>query len=266
MKGNIDKQHIPLIDPHAHLTFDQFQGEEEAALTRAWDAGLQAIVLIGAGRGIEGNRRALEFSKTDSRLFVAVGVHPNDVEGMTDEWLQEIRLAAQEKKVVAIGEIGLDYFRQHAAKEKQFFWFERHIDLAKEANLPIIIHNRDASDDTLRVLQYVKPPSKCGVFHAFPGDIAFAQKVLDLGFFISITGVVTFKNAPTLRDMVKYVPLDRIMIETDCPYLAPEPHRGLRNEPSYIPLIAEKIAEVKGISVEEVARVTTENAKNLLSI
>ena len=221
---------------------------------------------VGAGAGFDGNERALELSRTDRRLFATTGIHPHDAKDMTDEWMRGLRNILADEKVVALGEIGLDYHYDFSGQEAQRDAFKRLIPLADEFEKPIIIHDRDAHDDVWNIMKGVGFPKRRGVFHCFSGDVRFAEEILKEGFYISIPGVVTFMKAHDLHEVVAVTPLERMVIETDCPYLSPEPYRGKRNEPAYVKLVAQKIAEIKGLSLEDVARVTTLNAKRVFRL
>lgn len=254
------------IDSHAHVTDKQFDADRADVIARAWDAGLEAIILIGSGEGITSNDRALALAESDSRFFVAVGVHPHDAHTKDNNWLPRIKTLAQHPKVVAIGEIGLDFFYKEFPRDQQMTVFRQQIELAHELHLPILIHDRDAHDDVWRIIQEVGVPPRGGIFHCFSGDVAMAEKGIAAGFLVSIAGIVTFKNARQLQEVVATLPLEHLVIETDCPYLAPVPHRGKRNEPAYVVHVAKKIAEIKGVDVETVARVTTKNARQFFQL
>ena len=262
-----------LIDTHAHLCYPDFVEELPAVIQRATAAGVMKIVSIATD--LDAARRTLEIAGKFDGVYAAVGLHPGEVPdvGLCD--MKELRQLAAEPKVVAIGETGLDYYREakdDAAlrqQQKDLFW--AHLELAKERRLPVVIHNRAAEADILEILSahaesLPKDWRPWGVMHCFSGNEKFAFDCIEIGLLISYTGILTFKNAAALRDVAKKVSLDHVMLETDAPYLAPEPHRGKRNEPAYVPLIAEALAQVKGVSVEEVARATTENANRLFRL
>ncbi len=260
------KRESSFIDTHAHLTFSQFDKDRKKVMDRAWDAGLEYIITIGAGAGLDGNLDAVEFAKTNKRIFATVGIHPHDVSEMDDSWLVKLKELAREDRVVAFGEIGLDYYHKHSDPKVQRKWFKKLLKLADETDKPVVIHDRDAHDDVWKIIQEVGVPKRGGIFHCFSGDRAFAEILITKGFYISIPGVVTFKNARELQEVAATIPLERILIETDCPYLSPEPYRGKRNEPSYVVQVAEKIAKLKGLTTEDVARVTTLNAKRIFGL
>lgn len=255
-----------LVDSHAHITFSDFDSDRDEVVERAKLAGVEFIITIGAGEGIEGNARAVELSKKYECVFATVGVHPHDAEKLPDDYISKLRAFAKEKKVVAIGEIGLDYFRKHAGVEAQKKVFRECLQLAHELALPCVIHSRDAHEDTLEIIKEIGVPKRGGVFHCFSGSAELAKKVCDMGFLISVPGVVTFGGAGQLKEVVALTALEKIIIETDCPFLAPEPYRGKRNEPAYVKLVAEKIAEIKALRFEDVARVTTLNAKRFFEL
>ncbi len=251
-----------LIDTHAHIEIKEFDEDREVVLKRAKEAGVGYIISVGAN--LAGSRKAVELAESHENVFAAVGIHPHDVKDMDDTTIQTLRELAKSSKVVAIGEIGLDYFKEFSPKEMQIRRFRELLSLAKELKKPVIIHDRDAHEDTLRILK--EEGVKKGVVHCFAGDVRFADEILKLGFYISFTGVITFPKAEDAREVVKHVPIERILVETDCPYMAPVPHRGKRNEPAFVTQVAKTIAEVKGFSDEDVARITTLNVKDLFGI
>ena len=259
-----------LIDTHAHLCDPDFADDLPQIVARARAVGVARIVSIATT--LENARKTLTLAQQSDSVFASVGLHPGEIPNVSLCHVKELAALASEPWVVAIGETGLDYYRDakdDAAlhqQQKDLFWAQ--LELAKERRLPVVIHNRGAEADILEILRahaggLPKDWRPWGVMHCFSGDEKFAFDCLEIGLFISYTGILTFKNATTLRDVAKKVPLDCVMLETDAPYLAPEPHRGKRNEPSYVPLIAETLAQTKGVDVEEVARVTTENAHRL---
>jgi len=199
-------------------------------------------------------------------VYASVGVHPHEVKHIADDWYDELRRLAQHEKVVAYGEIGLDYHYNHSPPKLQRERFREQICLARDLALPIIIHTREAQEDTIAILREERAGEIGGVFHCFSGDAWLAKDALDLGFLLSFSGVITFQNASMLRDIVKTVPMDRILIETDCPYLTPVPYRGKRNEPAHVRFVSQKIAEIKAVPVERVEAETTRNAERLFKI
>ncbi|MDD4940177.1 MAG: TatD family hydrolase [Candidatus Omnitrophica bacterium] len=246
-----------LIDTHCHLDFEQFSGDRQAVIRRAKEAGVGYFVNIGAT--LDSSAASCELAAKYPDLYASVGVHPHDANSFKDDDLTKLKELAARDKVVAIGETGLDYFRNLSSPEDQKRIFASQIELAKSLDLPLVVHTRQAEDQTLKILKAAMPLR--AVVHCFSGDENFLRNCLELGFFISFTCNITYKKAQTLREMVKLTPLDKLMLETDAPYLAPEGFRGKRNEPSHIKLLAEEVSRIKGVSFEEVAQKTTGNAK-----
>ncbi|MDE3119389.1 MAG: TatD family hydrolase [Nitrospirota bacterium] len=257
-----------LIDTHAHLDDARYDADREAVIARAREAGVDTFVSIGCD--LATSKSAVDLAGRYPFVYAAVGVHPHEVKHIEDGWYDEFRRLAAHKKVVAYGEIGLDYHYNHSPPKLQRERFREQVGLAKELRLPLVIHTREAQEDTIAILKEEHAGQVGGVFHCFSGDAWLAKDALDLGFYLSFSGVITFPSATMLRDIVKTVPLDRILVETDCPYLTPVPHRGKRNEPAFVKLVAEKIAEVKGATevagVEELGRITSGNARRLFKI
>lgn len=253
-----------LIDTHVHLDFADFLPDREMVITRAKRAGVEKMITIGTD--LATSEKAIAISEGDPAIFAAVGVHPHEVKNMNDGWLVSLKSMSRLPRVVAIGEIGLDFFKEYSPREQQFFRFRQQIKLAREVNLPVIIHDRDAHEEILKVLREEKAEEIGGVFHCFSGNRDFARKCLDMGFYISFTGMITFPKAVDLQEVAAYVPLDRFMVETDAPFLSPVPNRGKRNEPAHVRLVAQKIAEIRGIPLTEVERCTTENARALFKM
>jgi TatD DNase family protein len=252
-----------LIDSHAHIYYREFAGDFDDMLKRADDAGVSAILVVGTD--IESSRESVELAEKYPQLYAAVGIHPHDAGRVTDACYDIIRtMALSSRKVVAIGEIGLDFFRDRSPRDRQEDVFRRFLRIAAELDKPVIIHDRDAHDRVMTTLR--EETVRKGVLHCFSGDAAMALEASALGFYISIPGTVTYPGNQSLRDVVKAVSIDRMLVETDCPYLTPVPHRGKRNEPAYVRLAAEKLAEVKGLALEDVARITTKNAGDLFGI
>lgn len=249
------------IDSHAHLEMPQFDHDRPDVIERARKSGVEQIITIGTNT--EYSRKAVEIADKFDGIFAAIGVHPHDVKSMKDEDYDILRELATHKKVVAYGEIGLDFYRNLSSREIQMEKFREQIQFAKELKLPIIVHNREAHKEILAILQEERAWTQRGVIHCFSGDHAMAKKCIDMGFYLSIPGTITFQQAPRLRNLILCFDLNQIMIETDCPFLAPVPFRGKRNEPSYVKYIAEKIAKLKKMSIEDVAARTSENAKAL---
>ena len=255
-----------LIDTHCHLTMPHFEADRAEVIKRAHDTGISALITIGTD--IEESRSAIALAEEHEFIYASIGIHPHDVKDIKDAEVtyNTLKELASSKKVVALGETGLDYHYLHSPAGLQQEHFKIVIDLAKALGLPLIVHSREAKEDTLRILKEEGAETTGGVFHCFSGDTEMAEKGLEMGFYISFSGVVTFRNAGKIIDIVKAVPLHRILIETDAPYLTPHPHRGKRNEPAYVKYVAEKVAEVKGISLEEIGRVALNNAARLFRL
>ncbi|MGE7879996.1 TatD family hydrolase [Peribacillus muralis] len=253
-----------LFDTHVHVNAEQFDEDLEEVIERAKEAGVNNMVVVGFDRPTI--KRAMELVETYDFMYAAVGWHPVDAIDMTEDDLQWIEELTTHPKVVAIGEMGLDYHWDKSPKDIQKEVFRKQIRLAKKVGLPIIIHNREATADIVNILKEEEASSVGGIMHCFSGSAETALECVDMNFYISLGGPVTFKNAKKPKEVAAAVPLDRLLIETDCPYLAPHPFRGKRNEPSYVKLVAEQIAEIKQLSIEEVSKATTENAKKLFGI
>ncbi len=253
-----------LFDTHVHLNDEQFNEDIQEVIERAKEAGVSHMVVVGFNRPtIE---KAMSLIEEYSFLYASIGWHPVDAIDMTDEDLAWIEELAAHPKVVALGEMGLDYHWDKSPHDVQQEVFRRQIHLAKKLKLPIIIHNRDATTDVIQILREENAEEIGGIMHCFSGSAETAKECIEMNFYISLGGPVTFKNAKKPKRVAEEVPLDRMLIETDCPYLAPHPYRGKRNEPAYVKLVAEQIAELKEISFEEVTTKTTENAKKLFGI
>ena len=257
-----------LIDTHTHLDDARYNEDREAMIARAREAGVEAFVTIGCD--LATSQAAVALADQHPFVYASIGVHPHEVKHILDSWYAQFRRLAQNKKVVAYGEIGLDYHYNHSSPKEQRERFREQIQLAHELKLPVIIHTREAQADTIAILKEEQASEIGGVFHCFSGDAWLAKDALDLGFYLSFSGILTFQNARMLRNIAKTAPLDRLLIETDCPYLTPIPHRGSRNEPAYVSFVAKKLAELHadtpGMSVETIGRITTENAKRLFKI
>ncbi|MCX5750681.1 MAG: TatD family hydrolase [Candidatus Saganbacteria bacterium] len=251
-----------LIDIHAHLNMPEY-ADLAGVLERADQAGVKRIIDVSFD--LESMRRSFSLSKEYEHIYSSLGIHPHDAESFTDDLLKEIREKAVSSKVVAIGEIGLDYYRNLSPQDAQKEVFRKQLRLAQEMDLPMMIHSRDAYRDTFILVREEIKGNVSGVMHCYGGGLEFLGEFLSMGFYFSFGGPVTFKNADELRKTVKEVPLDRIMLETDCPYLAPQVYRGQRNEPSYLKIIAEAIAKVKNVSYQELAYTTTKNAETLFT-
>lgn len=254
------------IDSHCHLAGKEYDEDRDAVFARARAAGVEACIVIGAGDGLEGNEAALRLAAECKEAYAAVGIHPHDAAKVDGEYLTHLKEWTRQQKVIAIGETGLDYHYHHAPREVQQERFREQLRLAKALNLPVIIHNREAWDDTMRLVREEGPLPAGGVFHCFGGILAEAHQAIDLGFFISISGIVTFKKAASLIEVVQKIPLEKMLVETDAPFLAPVPHRGKRNEPAFVALVGEKIAELKNKPIDAVAQTVTENTKRLFRL
>ncbi len=250
-----------IYETHTHFDDKAFDDDRDEAIRRAMAADVCRFVNVGASMG--SSRTSLELAHTYDGFFAAVGVHPEETADLTEDDMKTLLRYAKDEKVVAIGEIGLDYYWDEPARDIQKKWFSRQLDLARKAVLPIIIHSRDAAKDTLDILKEKNAGEIGGIMHCFSYSVEVAAQCLDMGFYIGVGGVVTFKNGRKLREVVQYVPLDRIVTETDSPYMAPVPNRGKRNTSEYLPLIIEEIAAVKGVSRETVETATFENAVRL---
>nr|WP_309101568.1 TatD family hydrolase [Fredinandcohnia onubensis] len=253
-----------LIDTHAHLNAIQYQEDLEEVIERAQSEGVEIIVVVGFDR--ETITRAIELADTYEFIYATVGWHPVDAIDMTDEDLKWIEELCSHPKVVALGEMGLDYYWDKSPKEIQKEVFRKQIALAKKVKLPIIIHNREATADIIEILEEENASEVGGIMHCFTGSVEVAKQCMDMNFYISFGGPVTFKNAKKPKEVAAEIPLDRLLIETDCPYLTPHPFRGKRNEPSYVKYVAEQIAELKGVTFEEIAQKTSDNAKRFFGI
>lgn len=253
-----------IFDTHSHYDDEAFDQDRHELLGSLRDKGVGQLVNVGAD--MASSKEALALAKQYDFIHAALGVHPSEVADLTEADMDWIRSHASEEKVVAIGEIGLDYHWDEPEPAAQRKWFLRQIQLAREVQLPVIIHSRDAAAETMELLKETKAYECGGVIHCYSYSPEMAQEYVKMGYFIGVGGVVTFKNAKKLKETVKEIPLESIVLETDCPYLAPEPFRGKRNCSLYISYVAEKIAELKGISAEEVIRQTEENAKQLYQI
>jgi TatD DNase family protein len=250
-----------LVDTHCHLDDGQFDADREAVIERARAAGIEQMMAVGTGEGPPDLEAAIRLADSYPFIHATIGVHPHDASKATDETFLRLRELARHPKVLAIGEIGLDYHYDFSPRNVQREIFGRQLDLAREAAKPIVIHTREAWADTLDVIR--SRWQGAGIMHCFTGDETQAREALDLGFYLSFGGVLTFPKAESLRHAARLAPADRILIETDCPYLAPIPHRGKRNEPAFIAETARRLAEVRGTSIDEIADVTSENFERL---
>jgi TatD DNase family protein len=253
-----------LIDTHAHLEMREFNDDRESVIRRAREAGVEYIITIGTS--VESSRDAVLLADKYEFIYAAIGIHPHEVKDVLHPAYEMIRHLAKHKKVVAYGEIGLDYHYEHSPRTDQQRKFRDMLREARELDLPVIIHDRDAHEDTLRILSEEWSPDLGGVMHCFSGDVGMANTLIEMGFSISIAGPVTFPKAEALRAVVRQLPIEHLLVETDAPYLAPQPARGKRNEPAFVRHTAEAIARIKGLSFDDVARITSFNAMQLFGI
>jgi TatD DNase family protein len=261
----MSKDEINLIDSHAHVYGDEFKSDFTEVMNRATAAGVKTIIAVGAD--LESSRQAVRLAESLENIYAAVGIHPHDAKDVTEEDYAAIEeLAKGSSKVVAIGEIGLDFYRDRSPRDVQETVFRRFIRLAAKLSLPVIIHDRDAHDRIMAILREEDAGRTGGVLHCFSGDSAMAQECIQMGFKISIPGTVTYPNNASLHDVVRNTKIEHLLVETDCPYLTPVPYRGKRNEPAHVRLTAEKVAELKGLSLADVARITTRNTAELFGL
>ncbi len=254
-----------LIDTHAHLAFEPLLSDIDGVLKRSIDAGVTGWITVGTN--IEENRTSIELTEKYDNIYAAVAIHPHDAKDVTETGLAELEKLAGHKKVVALGETGLDFHYNFSEQSTQKEVFKKHLVLAAKLNLPVIIHSREAFDETMKILEQQGGGIEKIVFHCFTGSAGQAKTVLDKGFYISFTGVVTFKNANDIREAAKIVPLDRLMLETDCPYMTPEPMRKQKvNEPALMIHTAKFLAALKGVTFEELAAAATTTARKFFNI
>lgn len=255
-----------IFESHAHYEDRQFDADREALLESLKDNGIGYVVNVASS--VETTEKSLALAEKYPWIYASVGVHPSDVGELTEEKFQWLGQACDCQKCVAVGEIGLDYYwdKEPEVRDNQKYWFERQMEMARIKKLPIIVHSRDAAKDTMDIIKKMHGEDIGGVIHCFSNSLEFAKIYVDMGFYIGIGGVVTFKNAKVLKEVAAWTPLDKILIETDCPYLSPSPNRGKRNSSLNLPYVAQEIAALKGISAEEVVRATCENAKKMYGI
>lgn len=249
------------IDSHAHVHFPQFDEDRDAVIDRAREAGLVAIVEIGTN--LESSQATVALAEQHDLIYATVGVHPHDANTVDSDALDELRALARHPKVVAIGEIGLDYYHDHSPRPVQRQVFADQLELATDLEMPVVIHSREAHDDVLETLQDWQGT---GVMHTYAAGPERLDEVLAMGLCVGLSGPVTFSNAKQLRKVAAKVPLDRLLVETDCPYLTPEPHRGKRNEPAYVRHVAQAVASVRRVTLKTVAQTTTENSERLFGV
>ena len=251
-----------LFDTHAHMNDPAFDEDRESVFLSLKDKGVGNVMNVGCC--LASSKDCIALAEKYPFVYASVGTHPDSADEVNEEVLEAYRQMAKHPKVLAIGEIGLDYYYETIPREIQIKAFRMQMELARELNMPVIIHERNAHDDGMRVVKEFKDVT--GVFHCYSGSAEMARQLVDLGWYIGFTGVLTFKNARKAVETAQRIPLERIVLETDCPFMAPEPFRGKRNDPGYVPYMAQKLAEIRGIDLEEVIAATTQNAKKLYRI
>ncbi len=253
-----------LIDTHSHMDMQDFDKDRSEVIQRAADGGLTHIITVGID--LKSSLAALKLAESYDFIYAAVGYHPHHARDCNEQGLQELAGMTSGPKVVAWGEIGLDFYRNLSSLDQQFKTFHSQLEMAQDLNLPVIIHDRGAHDDTLAGLRKMRKGERKGVIHCFSGDTHMAMALIEMGYYISIPGVVTFKNASQIKEVASSIPLDRLLIETDAPFLAPVPKRGKRNEPLFVTFTAQEIARIRNTEFEEIAMQTSENAKFLFDL
>lgn len=255
---------MKIFDTHAHYDDDAFHTDREQLLCHMNQEGIDKIVNIGCS--MENSREIVEMVRNYDFLYGTVGVHPSDINELTDADMKELEQLSMEEKILAIGEIGLDYHYENVVKELQKKWFVEQLEVVKRRNLPVVIHSRDAAKDTLDLIKEHHNGETPGIIHCFSYGVEMAREYLNMGYYIGVGGVITFKNAKKLKEVVAYTPMERIVLETDAPYLAPVPYRGKRNCSLYLTHVAEEIAAIKDISAEEVCKITYQNAQDVYNL
>lgn len=250
-----------IFETHAHFEDERYKEDRENLLREIFSAGIERIVNVGST--IETSKTSIALAERYENMFAAIGVHPSDIDCLTEEGYAYLREHASHKKVVAIGEIGLDYYweKDEAVRLRQQEAFINQLKIAWDVNLPIIVHSRDAAEPTMQILKQMPKRDYPGIIHCYSYSVEHAREYVKMGYFIGVGGVITFKNAKVLKEVVDEIDLDHIVVETDCPYMAPEPHRGERNHSGYLPYIVDKIAQIKGVSAQQVEEVTARNAR-----
>lgn len=252
-----------LIDTHCHIYYKEFQSDWEQMLSRAADAGVNGMIVVGADP--ESSQQSVAIASQNQNIYCTIGIHPHDAADVAEETIQSLQqLVLDTPKCVAIGEIGLDFYRNISPRDAQEQVFRRFLQMAVDLDKPVVIHDRDAHAETLAMIKEVGVTR--GVMHCFSGDLTFARQCLDQGLYLSIPGTVTYPSNEQLREVVRAMPLERLLLETDCPYLSPVPHRGKRNEPAYTRITAQKVAELRGLTIDDIGRITTMNAGRLFGI
>jgi TatD DNase family protein len=256
--------HPILIDSHAHLEMPEFRKDLEEVIQRAKESGVKYIFTVGTEK--KDWKRALEIAQSHPFIYAILGIHPHNAKEIDDLTYETLKGLCQNEKVRAFGEIGLDFYRNLSPREIQLNRFREQIALARELKLPIVVHDREAHQETLEVLKSEKAEEFGGIIHCFSGDYEMARECMDMGFYISVPGSITFKNAEPFQEIVRKLPLEFLLVETDAPFLTPVPFRGKRNEPGYVRYTAEKVAEIKKVPIEKVAEVTTKNAMRIFGL
>ena len=254
-----------IFETHAHYDDDRFLEDQDETIKRVYESGVNPIINVGAS--IDSTKTTMALAEKYDFIYATVGVHPSDIADLNEESFEWLKEQAKWEKTVAIGEIGLDYYwdKEADVQEQQRYWFRRQLELARQTKLPVIIHSRDAAEDTMEIMKEASKQEIEGVIHCYSYSPEMAKEFIKMGYYIGVGGVVTFKNAKKLVETVSQIPLERILLETDCPYMAPEPHRGTRNDSSNIPYVIAKIAEIKNITPQEVEETTRSNAFELFS-
>lgn len=253
-----------IFESHAHYDDKRFDNDRHMILSRLKNEGISYVINVGAN--YDSSLKSIDLSEQYDFIYSAIGVHPHDVDDFTDECSKQLFSNIKHNKVVAVGEIGLDYYYEHSKRTIQQLWFENQIEIAKQARLPIIVHSRDAAMDTINILKTTHAQDVGGVIHCYGYSRQLVSQFIDMGFLIGVGGVITFKNSKKLKEVVEYLPIENILIETDCPYLAPVPNRGKRNDSTNLKYIINAIANIKSISYEEVINKTYENAIRLFKL
>lgn len=252
-----------IFETHAHYDDERFDEDRDILIEKLFQKNICNIINVGAS--IESTKTTIALAKKYENMYAAAGVHPSDIAGLNEETLAWLKEQTKDPKVIAVGEIGLDYYwdKEEEVQKAQRYWFAQQMGLARESQLPVIIHSRDAAEDTMRVMKEVHAEEIPGVIHCYSYSPEMAKEFIKMGYYIGVGGVVTFKNAKKLKETVMQIPLERILLETDSPYMAPEPHRGSRNDSGNLVYVAKKIAELRGITAKEVENATLANARKL---
>jgi TatD DNase family protein len=255
-----------LIDSHSHIQGKDYVDDRDAVISRAAQAGVEKIIAVGGAGDMSSNIEAIALAERFPNIYATIGMHPHDAAVVSEKDFQELRRLTSHAKVIAVGETGLDYYYDHSPRDIQRRVFTRFIQMALDTGLPLVVHERDAAQEAAGLLRDEGAGKLRGVIHCFTGNYDAARAYLDLGLYVSFTGIITFKNAEPLREVVRKLPLERMLVETDSPFLTPMPHRGRRNEPAYVRIVAETIASLKGLPLEKVADTTTANVLALFGI